>query len=342
MDKPLVTFALTSYNQERYVGEAVRAALAQTYSPLQVVVSDDCSQDGTFEAAREAAAGYGGPHEVVLNRNERNLGIGGNIDRVMELAEGDLIVNADGDDVSLPTRTEELVRAWSAGGVSCVYSDLTVIDEDGRATEKIRATPVRSWMETVQREIPGFGGVGSASAAYDRAVFETFGPLPDGAIHEDYVLELRSALLGKLVPVHEYLVNYRRHGGNISGNNNLDLGFPRLMERHSAESRAYCAEYEDWLRSLQLFLSDHPEMEAQVSRATKIIASRIEFYEFKQAAFEGDGLGKQLRNCLPLIRNTSKLGARNVAKACLLGMSPAIYYWTQQWWYKKLVLRGGH
>ena len=40
---PLVTFALFAYNQERYVREAVEGAFAQTYQPLEIILSDDCS-----------------------------------------------------------------------------------------------------------------------------------------------------------------------------------------------------------------------------------------------------------------------------------------------------------
>ncbi len=62
MNKLLVTFALFSYNQERFIREALRGALAQTYSPLQIVISDDCSQDRTFKIIQEQAAGSGQRH----------------------------------------------------------------------------------------------------------------------------------------------------------------------------------------------------------------------------------------------------------------------------------------
>ena len=40
-DRPLVTFFLFAYNQEKYIEEACRAALAQTYSPLEIIFSED-------------------------------------------------------------------------------------------------------------------------------------------------------------------------------------------------------------------------------------------------------------------------------------------------------------
>ena len=45
-DKPLLTFALVSYNQEPFVRETVEAALAQTYSSLQIILSDDYEPGG--------------------------------------------------------------------------------------------------------------------------------------------------------------------------------------------------------------------------------------------------------------------------------------------------------
>ena len=41
--RPLVTFYVIAYNQSRFVREAVESALAQTYSPLEILLSDDCS-----------------------------------------------------------------------------------------------------------------------------------------------------------------------------------------------------------------------------------------------------------------------------------------------------------
>src|SRR5208337_387457 len=105
-DKPLLTFALVGYNQERFIREAVEGAFAQTYSPLEIILSDDCSSDRTFDIMREMAAAYRGPHRVVLNRNAVNTGFGGHINRVMELVHGELVLIAAGDDISLPGRAE--------------------------------------------------------------------------------------------------------------------------------------------------------------------------------------------------------------------------------------------
>ena len=68
---PLVTIFVAAYNQQDYIAEAIQGAFAQTYSPLEVILSDDGSHDDTFEIMKAMAADYRGPHTVIVNRTPR-------------------------------------------------------------------------------------------------------------------------------------------------------------------------------------------------------------------------------------------------------------------------------
>jgi glycosyltransferase involved in cell wall biosynthesis len=334
MSRPLITFALFAYNQERFIREAVRAALAQTYSPLEIIISDDCSQDRTFGIIQEEVAHYDGPHQVLLNRNHRNLGIGGHVNRVLELANGELIVTAAGDDISLPVRTEELVRVWSKGGISCVYSKVLVMDEDGidrRTFAEYTPRSIGSWQEVVQR---GHGAVLGATQAWDRVVYDTFGPLPNRAFHEDYTMEFRSALLGTIAYLDKPLVRYRQR------DNELDLS--QRIESYTAQARWFAIEYEGWLRDLDLFLSTHPDMRVEASRTIKTIKARIELYKFKGSAVDS-ARTERMRGFLRVIKYAKVLGISSLMKVCFLGASPKTYYRMQgrchkmRQWQRRLV-----
>jgi len=104
--KPLLTFCVGAYNHERFIEKAVEGAFAQTYSPLQILLSDDCSSDKTFEIMSAMAAAYRGPHKIILNRNDRNLGLAGHVNRAAELMGGELLILSAGDDISLAHRSE--------------------------------------------------------------------------------------------------------------------------------------------------------------------------------------------------------------------------------------------
>jgi glycosyltransferase involved in cell wall biosynthesis len=224
MEKPLISFVVASYNQEAFVQEAVQGALAQTYSPLEIVISDDCSRDRTFEAARAAVTNYRGPHRIKFNRNPTNLGIGGHANRLMEVCEGELVVAGAGDDVSLPERTQVLYEAWehSHRKATSIFSSYMTISATGQelGLGGFRGDPQDQTLyrpqqgnlyDYLSRKWPVVVG---CTHCWSRELFRYFGPLR--ADLEDLVLSFRTLAIGELLYVHRPLINYRRHGDNVS------------------------------------------------------------------------------------------------------------------------------
>jgi glycosyltransferase involved in cell wall biosynthesis len=207
--RPLVTFALFTYNQEEYVAAAVQAALDQSHMPMEIIISDDCSSDATYEQIVRAVDGYRGPHALRLNRNKRRLGIGGHVNRMMEMAHGQLIVAAAGDDVSLPHRTARIFERWQAsrGNAHLFGSDVIEVPLDGppikRATSYLSTDFDPEWIA-----LTGCGVLG-ATAAWTRWLWERFGPLPESTVHEDVVMTLWGAVSGGVAVDREPLVRYR-------------------------------------------------------------------------------------------------------------------------------------
>ena len=109
-ERPLVTFALFAYNQEQYMREAIEGAFAQTYQPLEIILSDDCSTDQTFQIMQEMAAAYEGPHRVRTRRSSTNQGFAAHLNAVIAKSNGQIISLAAGDDIALQDRTLSLVR----------------------------------------------------------------------------------------------------------------------------------------------------------------------------------------------------------------------------------------
>lgn len=210
---------LMAYRQEQFIADAVAAALAQTYEPLEIVLTDDCSPDGTFRIMSEMAEAYRGPHKVVLNRNPDNLGICGHVNRAVGLSRGDLIILAAADDISLPDRTLALYQHWQGQGgrPDSVFSDAFIIDEEGRRTGRLFEKTAPSFAGSVEDAVQRGGvGVPGCTHMFTRRSFEKFGPLDPEVIAEDMVLPFRSLLGGGVTFVDLPLVNYRVHGSNES------------------------------------------------------------------------------------------------------------------------------
>lgn len=212
-DRPLVTFALFAYNQEKYVREAVEGAFEQTYEPLEIILSDDCSTDRTFEIMREMAAQYRGKHRVRLRKSEVNFGTAQHVYAVSVLAKGALLIVAAGDDISNPSRCKEVVDAWVKDGapIACIHSAATTFTEavgDGvyqpaRTSTLANADDCRKFL--FSDRLPFL----SPTCAYSIELFRRHDYIIGGSIIEDGVMSLRSLLSGEVISVDKSLVNIR-------------------------------------------------------------------------------------------------------------------------------------
>ncbi len=247
--RPLVTVALVAYNQQRFIGEAVQSALAQTYSPLEIILSDDCSQDRSFEIMRRLAEAYRGPHRVVLNRNETNRGFIGNLNHTWELAKGEFIVTQAGDDVSLPRRAELLVKAWrEPSPVDLVVSDVSVIDEQGREIRRGWPDPVATPLTLEEAVSAGRCYALGCSSGYSRQLITTFGYIEPTVIQEDWVLAFRALVERGIRVVDEPLLKYRKHGNNVWFGQRIDKKAPtRPQCRRFASNRLGILR--EWLKA---------------------------------------------------------------------------------------------
>lgn len=208
-DRPLVTFALFAYNQEESIREAVEGALEQTYEPLEIILSDDCSTDNTFEIMQEMAASYQGSHKVVVRQSPTNRRLMGHINDVVALSRASIIVVAAGDDISLPERTAQHVAIYTKWpDTFAVCSEFFTMSDTAVSFSEQRETGVREF--TLLRHISNVGGWGrGATYSYRRSCFHWPMPIPEEIEIEDRVLPTRAAILGKVAYHKGKLVRYR-------------------------------------------------------------------------------------------------------------------------------------
>ncbi|WP_372785775.1 glycosyltransferase [Phenylobacterium sp.] len=300
---PLVSVIVVAYKQEPYVRAAVRSALAQTYAPLEIVLSDDCSSDRTFEIMQEEAQAYTGPHKIILNRNPTNLGVAQHYNRAAGLASGDLIVVQDGDDISRSDRVAKLARAaLEPTPVDMVCSNVSVIDGEGKALPKWGLPPV------VPMTLEGALNRGSISAlgcasAYSRSLWTKYGPIDAEVLQEDVVLPFRALLERGIRVVDEQLVEYRVHDANLFAGRKP----PRGRESRRRWARSWRAISRDWRRAWSLSGRDDAAFEQPLGRRMKLQDYDVECYDRSRiyallAALRGLAEGLTLRNSAGIIK----------------------------------------
>lgn len=209
---PLVSFCVMCCNNADTIGQAVAAALRQTYPAVEVLVSDDCSDDASMDIIHATIEGRKsdiGNRRVVVMRNETRYGRLGNWQRLVSEARGELLIKADGDDVSTVDRAEELVKAWLAGGkrATVLCSSGLKVDSKGNSYG-----PIKKGLAC--------GAPLGAVACYSRVCYDLFEYVKDFAevnASDDGVYGLRARILGEVQYVPKKLVLYRIGTGASTG-----------------------------------------------------------------------------------------------------------------------------
>ena len=217
---PLVTLALFAYNQEKFIREAVDSVLNQEYSNLEIILSDDCSTDSTFEIINSIVSAYSGPHKIIINKNPVNLGLTKHFSEIVSRSRGEIIVVAAGDDISLPLRVSKTVDIFSTNPEATIVSFTdVVIDEFGtklnkskkQAQKKIRKSILEDYISGCAPHLSG------ASRGFKKKIFDIFGELNEACPTEDTPCILRGLMIGYGLVSPECGIYYRQHDNNLSG-----------------------------------------------------------------------------------------------------------------------------
>jgi hypothetical protein len=109
--EPLVSIGLPVRNGEQHVGEAVRSVLDQGHGRLELVISDNASDDGTEEICRQFIRS---DDRVRYYRQSQDIGLIANFNAVLHLARGTYFKWMGDDDRLAPTYVSRCVEVLNA------------------------------------------------------------------------------------------------------------------------------------------------------------------------------------------------------------------------------------
>jgi len=257
---PSASVVLLTYNQEQLVQEALQSVLNQDRDDIEIVVSDDCSTDDTWEKIQEVLEGYSGSKKVIAQRNPVNIGIVANFDVAFKKTTGDLIFMAAGDDISLPNRCSQSIQFWLAceKKVDLVAADAIDMSYAGahlkiKESDRLEEWTVKKWFE----RRPFFFG---ASFMMTRVLLN-LAPLNNQLPYEDQCLVFRSLLMGSAIRLPVPLVCHRR--GGMTQSTGFKFGHRRAQIR--IEMAKEMTELQQFLSDAQV-LNKHSEIEELIER----------------------------------------------------------------------------
>lgn len=224
----MVQILLCSYNGERYLPAQLDSILSQrTEEDYELLISDDCSGDGTREILRRYRERR--PDRVRLLLRESPSG--GAWRHFLSLftegyaAGADYIMLSDQDDVWEPEKLSESLKAMREMERSCgaalpllVHCDSRLVDGELREiapsfTAYQKMSPERDKLAQllVQNHVVG------ASVMINRALSERIRTMPERIVMHDQWIALIAAAFGRLFYLPKPLYLYRQHGANVLG-----------------------------------------------------------------------------------------------------------------------------
>ena len=127
MSNPLVSVIITNYNYGKYVGDAIKSALFQTYKPIEIIIVDDGSTDNSKVVIKPFLQ-----NENVHFIKQNNQGQAKAKNKGSRLAKGNYVAFLDGDDVWVEDKLEKQMNLFSRSKIGVVYSDIMLINEEGQ------------------------------------------------------------------------------------------------------------------------------------------------------------------------------------------------------------------
>jgi len=132
-DDPLVSVIMPAYNAEKYIAEAIKSVVSQSYRTFELVVVDDGSTDRT----RQIVASFA--DERIKYIRKKNGGASSARNRGIEESKGDFLITLDADDKMTPEYIAAHMRHFAKyQDADMMYCDQRLIDEEGNFINEIR------------------------------------------------------------------------------------------------------------------------------------------------------------------------------------------------------------
>lgn len=226
LDGPLVSVVIPTYNRVEYLRRAIRSVNGQTYRSIEIIVSDDSTEDETERFFQDE---FRSEFPVRYRRNVPSYGAARNFQVAVAEAQGEYVNLLMDDDLFAPDKIARMVDiAESHPGVTLVTSTRAIIDEHDRVTGKALGLESIFDRNTIVegKELAAFLGVhvvnlvGEPTTALFRrsALDEPFGTFGgrDAKCNVDLASWTNLMLKGDVAYLHAPLSCLRVHSGQQS------------------------------------------------------------------------------------------------------------------------------
>ena len=209
---PQVSVLLTTYNDGRFVREALESILNQTFRDFELLVVDDASTDDTIAIVSQYKDA-----RIQIIRNKENIGLAKSLNAALPYCRAPLVARQDGDDVSLPQRFEKQMQYMEEHPEVALLGTQDIwIDENGNEIPSDRPNGFPTEHEEIVKILRERNCFNHSSVTFRKDIVERLGGYRPFPGCQDYDLWARVAVNHKAANLSERLVLRTRRHGSIS------------------------------------------------------------------------------------------------------------------------------
>lgn len=214
-DRPLISICCLTYNQKKFISQAIEGFLAQkTTCPTEIIIHDDASTDGTSDIIRQYEKKYSNLIKPIYQaENQHAKGVQNYATWVLPRARGQYIALCDGDDYwTDPYKLQKQADFLDQhpDHVIC-FHDTIRINEDGEPLAQPRR-PRRAKATLELKDLLRWNIISACTVMFRRGLFTEYPSWYFDAWMGDYPLHILNAQYGKIGHLNEVMATYRVHG----------------------------------------------------------------------------------------------------------------------------------
>lgn len=213
LSKVRVSIIASAYNEEKYISEMMDSIIAQSYQNWELIIIDDASTDRTWEIIGSYKDG-----RIKASRNSSNIGLTANLNKALNMAQGEYIARIDADDIAFHDRIRKQVKYMDlhpevvlCGGWMREIGNRYDICRTNVNSDVLKIKLLFNAVIAHPTFIIRKAALEKNQLSYDENLLYA----------QDYRLEYQMSKIGKISNMPEILVGYRIHNTQISKKSGL-------------------------------------------------------------------------------------------------------------------------
>ncbi|GIP39960.1 hypothetical protein J31TS4_32400 [Paenibacillus sp. J31TS4] len=309
-----IDILLATYNGSKYIVELIESILSQSYANYKLIICDDASTDGTYDLLTRYAIQ---DDRIELHKNNVNLGVVRNFEKLMKLSDAKYFMLCDQDDVWHKDKVLKSLEQIVATNSLLVYTDLKIITSREESISYWKREGIKPLSGSPFKTLLVQNVITGCTIIADKRIINFAIPIPSKFCLHDQWLGIVASVYGSISYLEETLIDYRQHEGNVIGSKgyykviNTEAGKQTSYSEYLLDRKTFIDNQYNFYKYCIDRFSENPPKNKSIIKQLQQLLELFETFRTKSNIFV------RLKNGLKLKRLFPSQGAtRNVYWVC--------------------------